>query len=336
MSNQLVELPNRLNELEQKDAEGCDVVIQQVLPNFFVYDGRFKKNILSIFSETDSIPRSWVDHCNTADEVWVASESSQKSLYKSGVSKPIKIVPVPIDTDVFARSWEPLPFRKDFQDDYIFYAVADFNSRKRIDLLIQAFHSEFHPTEQAVLLLKVNSQGLDQNQLAQHVGKLSEDVKAKLRLYPKIDDYRRDIVIAGSISNDDVNRLHISCDCYVSASVGEGWGIPALSAMAFGRDVILPNHSSYMDYANHSNCYLVDCHESNCYGFGESPPELHTARESCWEVDMSDLRSAMRCAYEDRNTEEAKERRWRATETALNYSYEAVGNTILKGLTHNA
>ena len=45
-------IPQTITELESKSDRGCDVIIQNILPHMFDFDGRFKQNVGLIFTET--------------------------------------------------------------------------------------------------------------------------------------------------------------------------------------------------------------------------------------------------------------------------------------------
>ncbi len=52
---------------------------------------------------------------------------------------------------------------------------------------------------------------------------------------------------------DDAKRLNLiynSLDCYITATMGEGWGMPIVEAMATATPVIAPNHSSITEILN--------------------------------------------------------------------------------------
>ncbi|MEY4418669.1 MAG: hypothetical protein RIQ88_1107, partial [Actinomycetota bacterium] len=50
--------------------------------------------------------------------------------------------------------------------------------------------------------------------------------------------YKQNNLIVSNLSRNELLRLHTTCHCFVSASFGEGWGIPAFDAYAMGNRVI--------------------------------------------------------------------------------------------------
>jgi glycosyltransferase involved in cell wall biosynthesis len=327
MSPESVELPVRINELEQKDSVGCDIVIQHVLPPMFEYDGNFSKNIIAVEIEASSIPRAWVEKINTADEAWTFSNLARKSMIDSGVKIPVKVLPHCWNTDTVSRSWEPLSFVNDFPGGFFFYTVADANSRKQIYLLMRAFHSEFHPSENAQLLVKMSSAGLNPAQLSQQINDMSTQVKTGLKLYPAIENYKRDILMCGTISFEDMMRLHKSCHAYVNTSWGECFETTTTVAMAMGNIAIVPNHSAYRDYiVDGVNGFLVDTNESDCFSAIESPQDLHASNQGCLQPNIKDLRRKMRYVYN--NWASLDGVREKSMETGFSFGFEEVGNII--------
>ena len=49
-----------------------------------------------------------------------------------------------------------------------------------------------------------------------------------------------------------------SVDCFVMATLGEGFGLPAMQCMALNVPVIITNFSGCQDYAKDENCTLLE------------------------------------------------------------------------------
>jgi glycosyltransferase involved in cell wall biosynthesis len=60
---------------------------------------------------------------------------------------------------------------------------------------------------------------------------------------------------------DDIVPLYNSCQCLVSTSSSEGFGLPLLEGLAAGLIVIAPNCSGQLDFLNNDNSILSDCKE---------------------------------------------------------------------------
>ena len=95
-------------------------------------------------------------------------------------------------------------------------------------------------------------------------------------------------------------QLYKSCDAFVSAHRGEGFGMKILDAMACGLPVITPLFGGPTAYCHADNCYpvafslapMVDCLDTR---------SLHITNQPMWaEVDGASLAERMREAYTDR------------------------------------
>ena len=55
---------------------------------------------------------------------------------------------------------------------------------------------------------------------------------------------KRDIIFTGPVNEDDLDLLYANCKLFVFPSMKEGFGLPVLEAMAFGRPCIVSNSTS--------------------------------------------------------------------------------------------
>ena len=62
---------------------------------------------------------------------------------------------------------------------------------------------------------------------------------------------------------DSMVPLYNSCDCLVSASSSEGFGLPLLEALAAKMLVIAPRCTGQLDFLTDKNSLLVDVKEIN-------------------------------------------------------------------------
>lgn len=84
-------------------------------------------------------------------------------------------------------------------------------------------------------------------------------------------------VIKDTLSAEDYVRLYRACNCYVTASHGEGWGMPVTEAMSMGLPAIVTNWSGMADIVNEDVGYLVNYTLSDVGISGEA--EGHAAAD---------------------------------------------------------
>ncbi len=110
------------------------------------------------------------------------------------------------------------------------------------------------------------------------------------------------IHIERDISENELVSLYKKCNCYVSPTRGEGFGLTMAEAMLCKIPVITTNYGGHLDFCNEDTSYLVD--------FNLEPSVTHfktqyTMPDSLWaEPDVVHLSSLMRHVYENKNSNE--------------------------------
>lgn len=318
------EIPDRILELEKKSPEGCTHCIQHVLPHHLDYNGRFKKNIaLCVYESFCDELSGWSSKINTMDELWTSSQHSEGAFISSDVTIPIKRVPHTFDMNVYNRRYETMS-NPELDGNFIFYTIADLNKRKDFLSLIQAFHLAFSPNEPVRLLIKTSKHGMAPEATAQLVMEECTKIKQAMKLYRRIEDYSNEIIVTHELSNEDLMKIHATCDCFVTTSHGEAWCIPLFDAMAMGKMAIYPE--SMFEFAHAYTGALkfeVPTYPVPVFGMTDSFFEVSSSRETWEQVDVIDLVKFLRDAYDNRDV-----RCDRKPDIQKLYSYETIGNKI--------
>lgn len=322
-------VPERILELEQKRGD-FDVVIQNVLPHYSEYSGKFSRNIIYYMNETSNfISSTWTNHINLMDEAWVPSVHNGNASRDSGVDIHLRVIPTAVDLEQFASPPPPLPLRNDFKDDFIFYTISEFSTRKNLGALLKAFHLEFHKDEPVQLMIKTSPTGLGGNH-QEAIQNFINNIKAGLKLSPHPTDYKEEIIICENLASEVIPRIHITGDAFVSSSHGEAVCLPALDAMGWGRPVIAPYHTGFTEYLDTSNGWPVDCYEDSVFNVFDTFGDLMTGRESWFEVSVPSLRRSLRAVFE--NGAEREVRAKQAKKQLERFSYENVGEVMKEAL----
>lgn len=327
------EVPPRIAELERRKFREYDAVIQHSLPHHFSYDGRYPRNIGLFFCETSHFrSTNWPEKLNTMDEVWACCLHNVEACIASDVTVPIRLVPIPCDVSKYARHYEPLRIRKELGDNFIFYFIGEFVRRKNIAALVKAFHLEFDVNEPVTLLLKTTPKsGQDEYTTRQNLVRFCEEIRAGLKLYTNVAQYKQEVVLVGRYSDEEMMRLHCSCDCGVFPAYAEAWSIPAFDCMALGKTPIVTGAGGFLQYMNDDCGWLVESHREPVFGTQlDTFTNLNTAREHWDAIEIDDLRAAMREAYEDRDLRRKKA--LAGADRAYDFSYDKVGKTMKERL----
>ena len=327
-----ISLPKRIAELEKKDSSGCDVCIQHTLPHYMEYSTKFKKNIALYATETSNFKDSgWARRINMMDEAWVINNQMFHASKESGVEIPIKVVPHATDFSKFERGYSKLDFPA-ANGNFIFYTIADLNKRKNLQAFIKAFHAEFDPSEPVSILIKSSKYGLPAEETAMKIKDMCNHIKRGLRKFPDVNDYKEDLIVTDFISEEEICRIHRTCDCFVMPSYGEAWCIPAFDAMGFGNTPICTNIGGMSDFIGDAG-FLVEGMMEPVHGMSDTLPDLFTANESWCSVSVQGLMDCMRHAYENRDS--LKSMKKTGLKRAYDYSHKNIGNLIKDLLNDN-
>jgi glycosyltransferase involved in cell wall biosynthesis len=284
------------------------------------------RNIGLFQSETSNFAKTmWPTKLNSMDEVWVTCKQQREAAIKSGVTKKIKIIPQPCDTSKYSKSYKPLGI-PGTENKFLFYFIGETNRRKGIEHLLKAFHLEFNPDEQVELVMKINSPGMSEKESILHMNHYCNEIKNGLKLWPSLDNYKREIVIAEYLSPENIMRLHNSCDCFVMPSYGEAWCIPAFDAMCMGKTPIITDDTGMKEYIGDDNGYVVKSYKEPVFGMMDTFNDLYTGREEWCRIDVLDLRKKMREAYQ--NHQERRVKSKNGIDSAYSYSYEKLGQQM--------
>jgi len=324
LNNKKIELPERIKELEAKEIDGCTHCIQHLLPNMMEYNGNLK-NIGFVALESDGLNYNWKDHLSLMDDIWVPCGANQHTLHKHGLKS--EVIPHAFDITKFQRSYQPI-LTKD--NNFIFYFVGEFSRRKNLASLIRAFHTVFDPSESVELLIKTSIDGATATEAKQKIADFAREIKAGLKIFPNPENYKAEIIITESLSEEAYYGLHISCDCIVSPSYGEAWSIPTFEAMALGKGVIAGNTGGFRQYLDYENSIVVGGTTVPCFGMMDTLPDIYTANENWFLINQLDLQNNMRAVYDNRSILSPLGRNGIAR--AYDFSYESIGNLMKEKL----
>ena len=296
------EISGRLLELEKRDSTGCDVCIQHVLPHHIVGVKGFRKNIAFVETETTSIKHlAWFNFLQLVDEVWVPNQQAKDMLDDDVLGRPTKVVHHACEIGRYQREHPPIAIPP-AENKFRFYYIGDVNDRKNIESIITSFHAEFEKSDRAILIFKVNKFGKSVDEMKPFFDKIIFDVKQKLRIYPSIEGYMKDVTILGDITDDQICALHRYGDCFMGPSHGEAWSLPAFDAMAFGNTPICSDFGGPAEFIDRQDLYtgaLIDGTLTSCKCSDSAFPDMFTARECWFTPNEKHIRSMMRFYYED-------------------------------------
>lgn len=326
------EVPARFLELENQSVFNSKYVIQHILPHLTDYNGKYKKNITAFCSETSDFNAStWTNRLNLMDEVWVPNSQQKDACKNSNVNKPTYIIQYPCDINKYQKQYQKFDkILGQTNGTFMFYTIGEFNRRKNFVSLLKAFHSEFHPNEPVSLVIKTGIPGLNPIQSYQKIRETCQEVKRGLKIFTNENCYKEEIVITEFVSNEEIMRLHATCDCFVQTSYGESWSIPAFDAMCMGKTPIVTDCTGYKEYIDNEVGWLVKASEVGVFGAHGTFADLYTGKETWWLADHKHLCKCMRDAYENRSI--LKEKGMAGFDKSFNFSYHKIGTLMRERL----
>ncbi len=187
--------------------------------------------LLTMWETTRISPRA-VANCNQVRALIVPCQANAEWFRDSGVTVPIRVVPLGIDPDVFYHIQSPKSNAVRFGCGG---RTAHGGVRKGLDSVIAAWLDVFDAEPRAYLDVKV-----------------WPDCEVYDPCHPRVNIFRRPLTDA-MLAN-----WYRSLDVFVSASRGEGWGMQPHQAMACGVPVIAPFWGGHADYMTPDSCYPID------------------------------------------------------------------------------
>lgn len=282
-----------------------------------------KYHIGHFFWETDKVPTKYAEPLMTMDEIWTGSEANKAVILSTGVEKPVYIFPQPIETD---RIWPEGYGNPEFKDRYMFYSIFEWTDRKNPEALLRAYYEEFGDTDNNVgIIIKTYFRNFtlsNKRMIRAHI----EKIKSRMGItkFPPVYLY------LDLMDRRQIERLHSTGDCFVSAHRGEGWGVPQVEAALCGNPVISTGYGGCHEYFK-DGLTMTNLPYDLVPVRRMDHTELYTAEQNWAEVDPAALRAAMRDAYDQ---QEAYRRHGQLARGFVqhNFNFKRVGGMLANRL----
>ncbi|MEM7586722.1 MAG: glycosyltransferase [Acidobacteriota bacterium] len=203
---------------------------------------RGRKRIGWVVWETTRMPQSRARHLTELDEIWTPTAWGRQVLIDSGVEPArIEVVPEGVDPTVF----RPIPRDGLPAGPFRVLSVGRWEPRKGFDLLLRAWAKAFEPSDPVELVLHTSHPSDPSWRL--------EDALRRRNLGPHAP-----VVWSRPTSLPHLVLLYNRCDCFVTATRGEGWGLPVFEALACGKPVIVPRFGALAELLDDRTADFID------------------------------------------------------------------------------
>lgn len=266
----IIEKYNRPYNYKEKP----DISFQLVLPN--EWDTSIAEYNVGITAgvETDKCSQQWIDACNKMNVVIVPSEHIKNTFNNSGkIVTPIIVLHESFKEDVYKENLKStLDIELDTKFNFLLVGQITGNvqsDRKNIANTLKWFIEAFDGRNDIGLVIKTNSSGnskLDKNSTMKNLKGFINEIRNKKTNLPKI------YLLHGYMTDDEIAQLYkySGIKAFITATRGEGFGLPILEAAVSGLPLIVTDWSGHLD--------IVDVIEDSCTKLDYNIVDIHASR----------------------------------------------------------
>ena len=246
--------------INENQAQNFDISFQVQLPNEWNPFLASKNVGLTAAVETNKCNPEWIECCNRMDLVIVPSNFTKNVLVNTGLNEEkVKVVheTYPEEFDSFDKPNLALVNRLDcIQTKNNFLLIGQITGinektdRKNIHNTIKSFISAYKDNKDVGLIVKTNagrSTKIDKHKTVSIIKNIINDIGKKE--FPKIH------ILHGDLTEEELYTLytHEKVKYIVSATRGEGFGLPLIEAARLKLPVIATNWSGHLDFLKLGN-----------------------------------------------------------------------------------
>ncbi|KAG5471407.1 hypothetical protein LSCM1_01493 [Leishmania martiniquensis] len=281
-----------LEFFRQRFQQRAIIAYQHVRANHYQrHSARFSEAAPRVYighsmSELSNIKQQWATLMRTCvDEIWTTAEFFATIYRRNGVS-PGKIRIVPEAVDVY--EYDPANYvrqpalqrcgstslcdnrpyltSEERLQRYVFFSNFKWEDRKGWDVLLMAYWSAFGPStppelrERTTLVIKTRltaqyAFGLSDNSVMHFIERWGSN--GALPGMASIADYPHIIIVTGEVNATELIQMYANADAFVYPTKAEGWGLPAVEAMAMALPVLITEWSGPLRFMERDSCFRI-------------------------------------------------------------------------------
>ena len=332
-------LVGKILETSVTNKNNFDISFQVQLPNEWD-DTLAKFNIgVTALVETDKCNPKWIEKINKMDLIIVPSKFVKKTIYNTGTKVTTKVIVIgesyheSIDKEI-----NDIKLGIDTKFNFLvfgqFTGSTPSTDRKNLFNTIKWLCEEFKDNKDVGIVFKTNSSRatkIDKGITTNLVKKLTDEVR--YGQYPKIH------LLHGHMQPEEVAALykHKKINALISATRGEGFGLPLLEAASSALPIIATNWSGHLDFLNLGTFIKLD-YELKEVDKRKVDNNIFVPGLKWAEVNEKDFKKKAKDFYKNRKGIQSKSNKL-AEKIKLNYSFDAISeqytNLIQKNILQN-
>lgn len=264
--------------------------------NFKPFAGEY--NIALVLHEWSRYPEEWIPYLNEFDQIWVTTRHLERVLDISNVTPPINVIPPALDLEK-----APVKSKWNSADPFRFLYIGETHFRKGLHLLFSAWKHAFPDIGEAHLTLKTSPNC--------SFASPREDIE----------------IISENWSRQDVLKLYTQYDCLVSASLGEGWGLPVAEAIRAQLPVTANLWGGHESMLSSKNCFAIPHQE--IHQPYSSVPELYAPGQQCGFSEPQQIADTLKRTIQSTPREREMLAHIAVSDLWKHYSLGAIADSIL-------
>lgn len=296
--------------------EEIDISFQVQLPD--EWDETLGKINIGVTAlvETDRCTRAWVEKCNKMSHIIVPSTFTKNVLKRSGaLFSPVTVIPEWYNHYLLNKSDIGKTLNDErynsLTDDFTILMIGTLTSqipqddRKNLVNTLIWLTQEFKDDKNVSILLKTNfGKGTTADR------KLCKDYLRKLKSELGLPKFPKIKLLHGNMTPLEVASLfnHSKIKMYVTATRGEGYGLPLIEAAVAGVPIVATGWSGHLQFLDKENFGVVDY---NLVKIGESRVDGRVFEKGFrWaEPSPESFKREVRKVYEDYETAKSRARK---------------------------